>query len=76
VKNHLPALKLRQAGEWTRIHTNEGEGIGTPVSDPARYELENLPGLAGSRSACHLQTVFSMGRLKAGHPTGVFKTRS
>jgi hypothetical protein len=40
VKNHLPALRLRQAGEWTRIHTNEGEGIGTPVSDPARYKWE------------------------------------
>jgi hypothetical protein len=36
VKNHLPALRLRQAGDWTRIHTNEGEGIETPVSDQAR----------------------------------------
>jgi hypothetical protein len=26
--------------EWTRIHTNEGEGIGTPVSAPGRYECE------------------------------------
>jgi hypothetical protein len=37
--------------------------------------LENYHGIAGWRCACRLQTVCVMGRLKAGHPAGVFKTR-
>jgi hypothetical protein len=36
--------------QWARIHTNEGEGIGTPVSDPARDECEESRRVGDRRS--------------------------